>query len=288
MTVCSPISRRVACALIVLIVAIGGRPLLGQREDYDAGREALDAGRTDEAITYLERARAARPEPGRSRTDAYYPYFYLGLAYLGSDQPARALEVFSVSVDRQELATAPQLRGTRDAELVRLRVLEGPESSNSSSPGDTTAIAGLDQLMNRTGERIAAGEIARAVDGLETMRALALDGPNIAELQRLLGDAAQRKARQATELHLRGQHQDAIDSLEDALAGVADHPMAHLYLGFAYYTQYLTGSSAPEVQERALSALRTALRLDPRIAPAPGAVSPRLLEVLDQLRAGSR
>ena len=141
--------------------------------------------------------------------------------------------------------------------------------------------------MDRTRQIIAEGQISSAVRRVEEHQAMAPDEPAIPELRRRLAEAALRKARQAAVLHLRGQHQTAIDDLEDALAGIPNHPMAHLYLGFAYYTRHLAGGNAQsESREQGLAELGTALGLDPEIEPAPRAVSPRLIDVLERLRRG--
>ena len=84
-----------------------------------------------------------------------------------------------------------------------------------------------------------------------------------------------------------GKRDQAILDLNDSLVVLSDHPGVHLYLGWAYYVSYLRGlEKDPSLAEEAYARLRRALELKPDLTPNPRLFSPRLLEVLRNIREG--
>ena len=285
---CRRASLRSATALQCVLVAAavlgwGALPAAQWSTDYANGRAALDDGRYREAIQLLERARAVRPEPSRSPSDEYYPNYYLGLAYAAAEDAQKALDAFEASSRENELRFAPQLEGAREAETVKLQVLVSLENPGGDLPPSEPTLA--ETLREEVGALAAQGNIGRAAAKLGVLTQLGLE--SVGGADEVVRVAAERKARGAAVLQLRGRYDEAIADLEDALPAISRRPAAHLYLGWAYYARYLAeGETDGTLVGRATEAIGEALRLDPGVEADRRFVSPRLVDLLDRVRAG--
>ena len=134
-------------------------------ESYEKGVDALRAGDFDGAVRSLEGAIQARSEPGRNvraygmNFIDYYPYFYLGKAYQGSGNAAKARELFEQSRQLAELTGAPDLRQERAAEIVRIEDAMTPRVA----PGDFEATMAAARTLGDNGNLRASQERLRAL-----------------------------------------------------------------------------------------------------------------------------
>ncbi|MGH9390689.1 MAG: hypothetical protein ACRD1Z_13820 [Vicinamibacteria bacterium] len=90
-------------ALVMLAISLAGARRSYAAEwyrDYENGVKAVEAGRYREAIPLLESARSSGTRPGRqvryygTRFGEFYPYVYLGTAYLGVGDCENAVKMF--------------------------------------------------------------------------------------------------------------------------------------------------------------------------------------------------
>lgn len=111
--------------------------------DYDNGKGAFKKGRYAEAIRHLERAIAAGPKPGHkivfyaNRIDCYYPYYYLGLAYQKSGNPAKAYGRLRDSKRLGELSQESEKTQTRGRILQETARLAGYTGNEDPPPVDS-------------------------------------------------------------------------------------------------------------------------------------------------------
>jgi tetratricopeptide (TPR) repeat protein len=134
--------------MAVVVPALLGLPAVGAGrdwfDDYSDGLLAWNAGRYQEAIGFLEKAVERRPKPGANvptygtNDIDYYPFYYLGVAYLKLGQKDMALENLVASEQYGELSDRSELVAARRKEiqsLSRVPVVKVPTTSSGSPRG---------------------------------------------------------------------------------------------------------------------------------------------------------
>jgi len=135
--------RRALCWVLCSTLGLAAAGQLHAQESfwdaYTAGKEALSAGRYEEAAVHLKEAIRLRPSPGKrvrlygtNFVSDYYPYQLLGQAYLGVGNPREAEEAL-----KKALAAGEEPRVAIKALLERCRKEEA--TTATPEPAKPTA-----------------------------------------------------------------------------------------------------------------------------------------------------
>jgi tetratricopeptide (TPR) repeat protein len=258
------------------------------RRLLSSARLALGTGNLRGAREQLEQARAIVPQSEELRS--------LERELADAEERQRAAQTAGRLVQEGQ-----QLFSQKEFEKARAKfaaALEADPSHRDAQAGLTRASEALAASLSQAEkqQRVAAdleearslakqSRIRPAMEKLNAAEALAGKSSEVLSLSGAIRESARLKARQGVALHLQGRHAEATADLEDALAALSDRPAAYLYLAVAYYARYLTGGEKEDaLAQKARSAMRDALRLDPQVKTDPRLVSPRIRAALDALR----
>lgn len=200
------------CMLIVLLWSAVALPLAAQdrrwADLYRQGRDAVNGGRNEEGIRLLEQSVKIEPRQERERfvgpneRTEYFPYYYLGLAYLRTKQYDKAAEAFRNG--RACNCLTSKLSGLQDnweKQLAKDRLAAG-----TADPGLASQVANLDAAL-------AAGRFNEALALLDQIRS-----SNAAEYSKLGLDKRRTEAERglAGQLVKEGQQLLAAGELVEA------------------------------------------------------------------------
>ncbi len=164
-----------------------------------------------------------------------------------------------------------------------------PVTPTTTVPSVTTTSAGplppLELILEEVRRLTAGGQIRQAWDRLEEAERGYPANVEIADLRDLVVESARQAARDAVVSQLQGHYDRAILGLEDAVAALSDRGTAHLYLAWACYAKYLVmGEKESTLVEKARREIGAALRIQPDLEADPRLVSPRFIDLLDEVR----
>jgi len=319
--------KRPLSTAVLLVLAIpfaGARPSHAAEwyRDYENGVKAVEAGRYREAIALLERARSSGTRPGHrvryygTRFGEFYPYVYLGTAYLGIGDCENAVKMFQASLQFEE-RDLNENRKTIVARGCGTTTSTSPSSSSSTSTSSTssttttsvgptttttkrgtttttpslttTTPVSLTEPLSAAWEKLDAGLIGEACtesDRAQTDRGLLDTDPELVRFREALLATSNPKARDATLLLLQGNRSKGIEGLlqiQCALSGRANY---HLFLSLAYYGSHLEADGQQlELAEKARASASQALAIDPALEPDRRFFSPRFVAWFEELRA---
>ena len=121
------------CALLLLLVA--GRAGADYKDNFKKGMDAYDHKRWDEVVRQMRSAIGDHPAEGERiklyglRFEMYFPYFYLGAAYLNQGKCSEAVQAFKASESQGAIRNTPKY-----AELV-----DGLKSCEGVAPAPQVA-----------------------------------------------------------------------------------------------------------------------------------------------------
>jgi tetratricopeptide (TPR) repeat protein len=155
--------------LIALLCSAALVPLVAQdrrwADLYRQGRDAVRSGRNEDGIRLLEQAVKIEPQQQRERfvgpndKTEYFPYYYLGLAYLRTKNFERSAEAFRTSRACKCLpGDLAKLQDNWETQLAKERATVAPVD-----PGLTARLNDLDAAMQ-------AGRFNEALSILEAIR----------------------------------------------------------------------------------------------------------------------
>jgi tetratricopeptide (TPR) repeat protein len=176
----------------VLVSALMEMPLVAQNrrwaDPYQRGQSAFNAGRYDEAIQQFERAVAVDPRSGANKLVEgvfrinYFPYAYLALAYLRTNQLEKAQENFErARKDRLpgDLATRVAAGEKELAVVLSARNAPPPSSPPPSAPPPAPAAApaparnaNFDRGLQQVESALSARQYDAAIKALDALRGL--------------------------------------------------------------------------------------------------------------------
>lgn len=146
----------------------------------------------------------------------------------------------------------------------------------------------VNQHLREARTTLATLDLRGAAESLDKALALIPDSEAVNGVYEEVRSAARQKARSAVIQMLRGQYEDTIAGLEDAAAAMRESSAVHLYLASAYFYEYLKGDEAEaELMGKARESMHRAILLEPALAPDPRLISPRVLDLLEQVRSGN-
>lgn len=305
--------------LVLAIPFAGARPSYAAEwyRDYENGVKAVQAGTYREAIPLLESARSSGPRPGRqvryygTRFGEFYPYVYLGTAYLGIGDCENAVKMFQASLQFEER----DLNEDREAIVARgcgttTPTISSLSSSSTSStattsvgPTTTTTKRGVTPTTSLTTttslsltepligawEKLDAGLIGEACtesDRAQTDRGLLDSDPELMRFREALLSKSNAMARDATLLLLQGNRSKAIEGLLQIQCALSGRAIYHLFLSLAYYGSHLEADGQQlELAEKARASASQALAIDPALEPDRRFFSPRFVAWFEELRA---
>lgn len=304
-----------AALLVLAIPFAGARPSYAAEwyRDYENGVKAVQAGRYREAIPLLESARSSGTRPGRqvrfygTRFGEFYPYVYLGTAYLGIGDCENGVKMFQASLQFEER----DLYENREAIVARGCSTTTSTSSSSSSstttttvgPTTTTAERGTNtttssmtttsvsptEPLKAAWEKLDAGLIGEACaesDRARTEHGLLDSDPELMRFHDALLVKANAMARGATLLLLQGDRSQGIEGLRRIECALSGKAIYHLFLSLAYYGSHLEADGQQlELAEKARASASQALAIDPALEPDRRFFSPRFVAWFEELRA---
>jgi len=315
--------KRLLSTAVLWVLAIpfaGARPSYAAEwyRDYENGVKAVEAGRYREAIALLESARRSGTRPGAqvryygTRFGEFYPYVYLGTAYLGIGDCENAVEMFQASLQFAER----DLNENREAIVARGCGTTMSTSSSSSSTSSTTSSTtttsvgptttttkrgttttpslttttslSLTEPLRAAWEKLDAGLIGEACtesDRAQTDRGLLDSDAELMRFREALLATSNAMARDATLLLLQGNRSKGIEGLlriQCALSGRANY---YLFLSLAYYGSHLEADGQQiELADKARASASQALAIDPALEPDRRFFSPRFVSWFEELR----
>jgi hypothetical protein len=142
--------RRLALALLAAGVLVAPAQAQEWREAYRRGIEALRQRQPERAVALLQRAIAARPEPGPD----YYPYLVLTEAYIerGDYEDARRMLMRSNAIGKEPPGARARLAGRLRAEAGRGgRRGRGGRAPSAAPPPTTMTPSGRVATRSATG-----------------------------------------------------------------------------------------------------------------------------------------
>ena len=146
----------------------------------------------------------------------------------------------------------------------------------------------VNQHLREARTTLATLDLRGAAESLDKALALIPNSEAVNGVYEEVRSAARQKARSAVIQMLRGQYEDTIAGLEDAAAAMRESSAVHLYLASAYFYEYLKGDEAEaELMGKARESMHRAILLEPALAPDPRLISPRVLDLLEQVRSGN-
>ena len=155
--------RRALCWVLCSVLGLAAAGWLHAQESfwdaYTAGKEAVSAGRYEEAAAHLKEAIRLHPSPGKrvrlygtNFVSDYYPYQLLGQAYLGEGKPREAEEAL-----KKALAAGEEPREGIEALLERCRKEEAtaatPEPAKPTGQPPPAAPPGEDRGQTQPQEK---------------------------------------------------------------------------------------------------------------------------------------
>lgn len=309
--------KRLLSTAVLLALAIpfaGARPSYAAEwyRDYENGVKAVQAGRYREAIPLLESARSSGTRPGRqvrfygTRFGEFYPYVYLGTAYLGIGECENAVKMFQASLQFEErdlyedrAAIVARGCGTTTSTISSsssstTTTTVGPTTTTTERSTTTTSLTTVTPVsptdpLKAAWEKLDAGLIGEACaesDRARTDYGLLDSDAELVRFHEALLAKANAMARDAALLLLQGNRSQGIEGLlriECALSGKAIY---HLSLSLAYYGSHLEADGQQlELAEKARASASEALAIDPALEPDRRFFSPRFVAWFEELRA---
>lgn len=198
-------------ALVVLM----GAGVLAQRsrwyEPYDRGVKSVQAGRYSEAVRELERAIAADPRSGANRyvegvfSVDYFPYFYLGLAYLNLGELEKARQAFAQSKGLSRPLVARQEEALRQLDARARTDPDGGGQPGAPGKGGAAddAPRQAQALVDEAGRLVEAGRFSDARGRIQQAQQLQ---PGVAGAGDVL-DRVQRREQEYAQLKSQAERQ---------------------------------------------------------------------------------